>query len=53
MLMFCNGRVVEGTWTRPDSGVWFNFEVAGSELVVPPGVPWISILPDDRTVTWS
>ena len=53
MLLFSHGRVVEGTWTRPDNTTWFSFQVGGSELVVPPGVPWISIFPEDRPVTWS
>lgn len=53
LLMFSNGRVIEGTWSRPDNETWFTFSVAGVELVVPPGVPWIHIIPHDRPVTWS
>ncbi|MGQ0849313.1 MAG: DUF3048 domain-containing protein [Actinomycetota bacterium] len=52
LLMFSHGRVVEGTWTRSDASSWFRFESGGVELVVSPGVPWISIVPDDRPVTW-
>jgi hypothetical protein len=53
MLMFSNGRVVDGVWSRPHNETWFTFSVAGAELVVPPGIPWIHIIPHDRPVTWS
>lgn len=53
MLAFVEGRVVEGTWSRPDNGSWFRFEAGGAELIIPPGVAWISVFPDDRPVVWS
>ena len=52
LLVFSNGRVLDGTWSRPDNETWFTFTVLGSELVVPPGVPWIHIIPHDRPITW-
>ncbi|MGH8926905.1 MAG: DUF3048 domain-containing protein [Acidimicrobiia bacterium] len=52
MLMFSNGRVVDGVWWRPDNETWFIFSANGSELIVPPGIPWIHIIPHDRPVTW-
>lgn len=53
MLMFSNGRVVDGVWSRPDNESWFMFSAGGFDLVVPPGIPWINIIPHDRPVTWS
>jgi DUF3048 family protein len=53
MLVFSSGRVLEGTWSRTDNESWFTFTVNGAELVVPPGIPWIHIIPHDRPVTWS
>ncbi len=47
------GRVLEGTWSRANNETWFTFTVGGAELVVPPGIPWIHIIPHDRPVTWS
>lgn len=53
LLMFSNGHVVEGRWSRPDNETWFTFTAGGAELTVPPGIPWIHIIPHDRPVTWS
>ncbi len=53
LLVFTQGRVLDGTWSRPDNETWFTFSIAGNELVVPPGIPWIHIIPHDRPVTWS
>lgn len=53
MLVFSRGRVLEGIWSRPDNESWFTFTVKGAELVVPPGIPWIHVIPHDRPVTWS
>jgi hypothetical protein len=53
LLVFTNGRVLDGTWSRPNNETWFTFFVNGSELVVPPGIPWIHVIPHDRPVTWS
>ena len=52
-LVFTNGRVLDGTWSRPNNETWFTFSVDGAELVVPPGIPWLHIIPHDRPVTWS
>ena len=53
LLVFSSGRVLEGTWSRTDNESWFTFTVNGAELVVPPGIPWIHVIPHDRPVTWS
>jgi hypothetical protein len=53
MLVFSKGRVLDGTWSRPNNETWFTFVVDGAELVIPPGVPWIHIIPHDRPVTWG
>jgi hypothetical protein len=53
LLVFTNGRVLDGTWSRANNETWFTFSINGTELVVPPGIPWIHIIPHDRPVTWS
>jgi hypothetical protein len=53
MVLFTEGRVVEGTWSRPDNETWFTFTVDGVELIVPPGLTWIHIVPHDRPLTWE
>lgn len=52
-LVFSGGQVVEGTWERET--IEERFELAdadGAPLRVPTGIPWISIFPDSRSVTW-
>ena len=54
VMVFSEGRVIEGTWTR--AGYAHPFVLAdanGDPLTVPPGIPWISVFPATRTVTWS
>jgi hypothetical protein len=53
LLVFTNGRVLDGTWSRANNETWFTFSINGTELVVPPGIPWIHIIPHDRPVIWS
>jgi len=53
-IAFYNGVVVEGTWTRKKTERRFVLKTAdGSELVLPPGRIWISVVPDTRDVTWE
>ena len=52
-LVFSNGTVFEGTWSRDDVSEPFALKTAdGDVLVVPPGKPWISIFPSNRSITW-
>jgi hypothetical protein len=53
LLVFTNGRVLDGIWSRSTNEEWFTFSIDGTELVVPPGIPWFHIIPHDRPVTWS
>ena len=53
-VLFTEGRVIDGTWSRPDNETWFTFYAAdGSELVVPPGFSWIHVIPHDRPLSWN
>ena len=53
-VLFTEGRVIDGTWSRPDNETWFTFNAAdGTEMVVPPGLSWIHVIPHDRPLTWS
>ncbi len=52
-LLFAGGRVVEGTWDRTSIDDVFELTTDGGEpLTVPPGVPWVSIFPEGRSVSW-
>lgn len=53
MVLFTEGRVVEGTWSRPDNETWFTFSTDTGELVVPAGMTWIHVIPHDRPLTWE
>jgi hypothetical protein len=51
--IFAEGKVVEGTWEREAVEDWFTITDAdGNPIPVPPGHPWISFFPTDRTLTW-
>ncbi len=52
-IVFADGRVVEGEWTRSASSDPFTLRTDdGEPLLVPPGFPWISLFPRDQEVTW-
>ena len=52
-LVFAEGGVAEGTWERDDIDDMFELTDPNDEaLIVPAGRPWISVLPDSRTVSW-
>jgi hypothetical protein len=54
LFVFAEGRVLQGTWSREEIDQPFSFvDSDGNPLVVPPGVPWISVFPNGRTITWS
>jgi hypothetical protein len=52
--IFYQGTVTAGTWSRDAIEEPFAlFDAEGNQMVVPPGRPWVSLLPSDRTITWS
>jgi hypothetical protein len=52
-LAFFDGGVTEGTWARESIDEMFLVSDAdGNEITVPPGTPWISLVPDTGSVTW-
>jgi hypothetical protein len=54
VLVFTEGRVAQGTWTRATYDDPFTLlDDDGAPLTVPPGHPWISVFPSDREVSWS
>jgi hypothetical protein len=54
LLVFAEGLVLEGTWERDSVDESFRFfDADGNAAVVPPGVPWISVFPQERAATWS
>jgi hypothetical protein len=53
-IVFYNGEVVEGTWSREkDSDKIVLSNEDGSAMVIPAGRLWIALVPDDQTVTWE
>ena len=54
VYVFAGGKVVEGTWERETAADPFTLTTAdGDELLVPPGHPWISIVPDQGEVSFE
>lgn len=53
MVLFSEGRIIEGTWSRANNETWFTFSTPAGELVVPPGLTWIHVIPHDRPLTWQ
>jgi hypothetical protein len=54
LLVFFEGSVLEGTWEREGIASTFQLQDAdGNPVSVPPGQPWISVFPDNRTIDWS
>jgi hypothetical protein len=52
--IFYQGRILAGTWSRDAIEEPFAlFDSEGNQIVVPPGRPWVSLLPSDRTISWS
>ncbi|HEX6946560.1 MAG TPA: DUF3048 domain-containing protein [Acidimicrobiia bacterium] len=53
-FVFADGKVIEGTWERADETSWFVLEDSqGNTIPVPPGRPWISLVPDDGGLTYE
>ena len=53
-LVFAGGKMQEGTWERAQiEDVVRLLDADGNEMLVPPGMPWISFIDPDRPVTWS
>ncbi len=53
-MVFSNGVVVEGTWARDDIADPFVLTTgSGSEIVLPPGRLWVSVVPTGRPITWE
>ena len=47
VYVFSEGRMVAGTWEREGAADPFTFTTTdGEPLLVPPGRPWISVVPD-------
>ncbi len=54
VYLFYDGEVVEGTWEREEIDQFFTLTTgAGEPMVLPAGRLWVSVFPDDRTVTWE
>ncbi|HVR32974.1 MAG TPA: DUF3048 domain-containing protein [Acidimicrobiia bacterium] len=52
--VFAEGGMVEGSWSRPDSGSGFDLTTdEGDTIEVPAGRVWISFFPSGQTPTWS
>ena len=52
--VFYGGKVAEGTWERTSADERFELKQGdGTPLVVPAGRIWISIFPNNQTVSWQ
>ena len=53
-VVFYGGQAVTGMWARDDITEPFTLTDAdGAELVLPPSRIWMSLIPDDESVTWE
>ena len=56
LLIASGGEIVEGTWSRESPEDPFTLtDATGAELLVPPGHPWISLVPDSSggDIVWE
>jgi hypothetical protein len=54
LLIFAQGKVMEGTWERETlADAYRFFDADGNPAVVPPGIPWISLFPQEQLINWS
>lgn len=44
-MLFHNGQLVRGTWSKPDRRDALTLQTATGELRVPPGKVWVALLP--------
>jgi len=52
-VVFAEGRVEEGRWTRADNGEWFTLTgQTGETITVPSGRTWIMIYPETAELVW-
>jgi len=52
-LVFAQGKVFEGTWSRASIEEPFGLtDGEGQPMIVPRGIPWVSVFPAAREVTW-
>lgn len=53
-IVLFNGGVIEGTWVRDSIDEPFSLvDSNGEAITLPRGIPWISVFPDNRTVTYQ
>jgi hypothetical protein len=50
-FVFRDGRMVEGTWERPDEGDTTTFlDQKGRRIALKPGITWVELFPKDKSV---
>lgn len=53
-LVFADGKVVTGTWSRQAETDWFELtDQDGDAIPVPPGKVWVSLVPAHRGLTFE
>ena len=53
-VVFFDGGAIEGTWVRDSIEKPFHLvDSLGNGIEIPPGIPWISVFPDNRTLSYS
>ena len=53
-FVFADGKVIEGTWERPDETTWFVIKDSeGNTVPIPPARPWISLVPASGGLTYE
>lgn len=53
-VILAEGKVIEGTWSRESAEEPFTLLTTdGEPMLVPPGLLWLSIVPDVGSITWE
>ena len=50
-LIFRDGKVFEGAWSRPRAGAVTSYTIAGQPASFAPGQLWVALIGRDRPVT--
>ena len=51
--IFFDGRVLHATWSRDAIDEPFELTADGEPVTVPPGLPWITLLPSNSSIDWT
>jgi len=52
--VLARGEIIEGTWRRDSIEEFFTLtDEDGQVITLPPGIPWVTVFPDNRPASWE